>query len=173
MWELIKVKLAVYRNALLVFAAVASVAASFVAGWKIEAWRCSAKESARLEAAAKSKIQSDRTARESVKNAQRAETKPRIIYRTIRERIPDATDGRVCFTHDSLRLWNSAIAGQEPVPENPTGISGRSGRVDSVATDEQILKNATDNFELCQKFRRRIQAIKQWDSDEYGSGPQP
>lgn len=86
---------------------------------------------------------------------QTKEVETRIVYRDIERKIEDATDNRVCFTGDSLSLWNEAIAGKSTMQKTTSAPSPVPGAVDS-ATDEEVLRNAVANFELAQRFRQQI-----------------
>jgi hypothetical protein len=86
---------------------------------------------------------------------QTKEVETRIVYRDIERKIEDATDNRICFTGESLSLWNEAIAGKSTVQAasgTPPPVPGAVGS----ATDEDVLRNAVTNFELAQRFRQRI-----------------
>ena len=51
----------------------------------------------------------------------------------------------MCFSPESLSLWNRAIAGADSNRAEPT----REAAAIDTATSKQILSNASDNFETC------------------------
>ena len=51
------------------------------------------------------------------------------------------------FTSDSLKLWNDSIAGADNNRTEPAGEAAKNAAV--VATVEEVLTNAAENFETC------------------------
>lgn len=83
-----------------------------------------------------------------VKKMQGELYKTKIIYRTIKERIRDENDNRICFADNTaLQLWNDAIAGSDP--DRPIAAGAARENEAIVATVEEVLANAVDNFETC------------------------
>lgn len=97
----------------------------------------------------------DAVLRELVKHSQTKQVEKEIVYQEIERKIEDATDDRVCFSHDSLSLWNDAISASVTVPKATAGTPQVSGATDS-ATDEEVLRNAVKNFKTCNKYREQI-----------------
>ncbi len=86
--------------------------------------------------------------KKAVKATQKELAETKIIYRVIKERIHDENDTRICFADNTaLQLWNSAIAGKDPDRPIATGATAETHAI--VATVEEVLSNATDNFEAC------------------------
>lgn len=98
---------------------------------------------------------------------QENEVETRVVYRNIERKIDDATDDRICFTSDSLSLWNEAIAGKSTVPKDTAAPAQIPGAADS-ATDKDILQNAVANFEIAQRYRQQIIDIIEADKVIHG-----
>jgi len=75
--------------------------------------------------------------------------KERIVYRTIKEKVNALPSDNVCFTADSLHLWNQAIIGASKDSDRPKPID-EAGR-DNTATVKEVLTNASSNFETCKQ----------------------
>jgi len=75
-----------------------------------------------------------------------AKDKTLVVYRDIKERNNNAPDNRVCFTSDSLSMWNDAIAGANS--DRPKPVE-KTEPVEATATVREIINNAADNFETC------------------------
>lgn len=132
--------------------------ASFIAGWRVNVWQnaySQGRSIAKQEKTAQASIvKVDKV--EETKQTRLGETK--IVYRTIREKINDENDQRICFADASaLQLWNDAIAGaDQPAPErireaSETGAieTERADNANVVASVEQVLTNAAENFQIC------------------------
>ena len=89
--------------------------------------------------------------------------KTEIIYRTIREKVNEKDDQRICFADtNAWSLYNSAITGTVPLRPEPAGTPGGTGNTQGqgsesqpdtniVATEKDLLNNATNNYETCRK----------------------
>ncbi|KQT37668.1 hypothetical protein [Methylophilus sp. Leaf414] len=145
-------------------ATAALCVAFFLTGWVAHGW----KKDATLARSISKAIKTARTLQEKadpiVDQAVKEKETVRIVYRTIKEKIHEQNDKSVCFSNDSLKLWNDAIGANpdshrsKPVAEVSTvetsaGESGEKRKQDPgteiVATVEQVLSNAADNFETC------------------------
>jgi hypothetical protein len=83
-----------------------------------------------------------------VKKTQGELNETKIIYRTIKERIHDEDDDRICFADNAaLQLWNDAIAGKDTHRSVTAGEAAETHAL--VATVEEVLSNAAENFETC------------------------
>ncbi len=78
------------------------------------------------------------------------------MFITIREKINDQNDNRICFTSESIKLWNDAISGEnshrsEPVAKIDTAGSANNGKdnAEVVASVKQVLTNASENYQIC------------------------
>jgi len=86
--------------------------------------------------------------KKAAKEVQKAVVETRIVYRTIKEKIHEQNDNRICFAdNDALSLWNHAIAGKDKDRSDTAGKTSEAYSV--VATVEQVLANAAENFETC------------------------
>lgn len=114
-----------------------------------------------LQAAIDDKARVDQKLRQLTHELQTGQTKTKVIYRQIERKVDEATDNRVCFTPESLSLWNDAISGSNSMPKAPTRTSEIPGAAG--ATDRQLLRNAIKNFETCNGYRNQIIAIIEAD----------
>lgn len=140
-------------------AIIALAAVSFATGWRVHGWKTEAGVTHTIANAEKTRHSDEKKQGDIVNDKQDKQAQVKIIYRTIREKINDQNDQRVCFTAESLQLWNAAIGAntdiyrREPAGEAETADTaerqqGKTGQ-DLVATVEETLTNATDNFEIC------------------------
>lgn len=122
--------------------------ASFVGGWRVHGWKTDASQAHSI---AKQEITRQNAIVEVgkiVQDQQKQEVETKIVYRIIRERINEKDDKRVCFADaDALSVWNDAIAGADQYRPQPAAETTENAAV--IATVEQVLSNATDNFEIC------------------------
>lgn len=122
----------------------------FTSGWQVQGWRKDAREAHGITQAQKTaqKLTVESAKIETKKQEQLQQTK--IVYRTIRERINDAPDHRVCFDDNAVRVWNDAIAGAYLYRPEPAGSAGENDATETVeATTADILNNAANNYETC------------------------
>lgn len=119
---------------------------SFVAGWQVHSWKVDARTNAQAGKDIKQSIQAHNTSKDIITKRDAAEVKERIVYRTIREKVNALPTDNICFSPESLQLWNSAIQGAD---SNRPESSKETTAVDSVATEKDILTNAAENFETC------------------------
>ncbi|MDT7849904.1 hypothetical protein Q9292_09800 [Methylophilus sp. VKM B-3414] len=133
--------------------------ASFATGWRVHGWKTKADLTHTIAKAEKTRQSDEGQQANIVTDKQDAQAEVKIIYRTIREKIHDQNDQSVCFTAESLQLWNAAIgantdlhrrkpAGEAEAADTAERQQGQTGR-DLVATVTDTLTNATDNFEIC------------------------
>ena len=121
---------------------------SFAGGWHVHGWRTQAKQAASITKQLKTSDTIVKTMQVDAKQAQVAAVETKIIYRTIKEKIYAENDNRICFADaTALGLWNDAIAGKDSHRPSPTGKTAEPYSV--VTTVEQVLTNATENFEIC------------------------
>lgn len=99
----------------------------------------------------------DLISRELVKAYQQKQVETKIVYRTIKEKVKDETTGSVCFNDSASRLWDSALQGV--LPETTPRVAEKTT---STYTDEQILTNAIENFELYKDCREQLNALIDW-----------
>lgn len=141
-------------------AILALVAISFATGWRVHGWKTDAGLTRTIAKAEKTRHSDETQQGGIVADKQNAEQQVKIIYRTIREKIHDQNDQSVCFTAESLQLWNAAIGANADIHRRkPTGEAQAADSAERqqdqeseqgiVATVEDTLINATDNFEIC------------------------
>lgn len=99
----------------------------------------------------------DVISRELVKKYQDKQVETKIVYRTIKEKVKDETTNTVCFNDNASRLWDSALQGV--LSETPTRVTEKAS---TTYTDEQILTNAIENFELYKDCREQLNALIDW-----------
>lgn len=139
----------------------AIVIISFSMGVKVANWR---NDSLKLQAtsvakkivkAALPKVE------QNINTFEAKQVKERIVYRTIREKIDEQTTGNICFDTNSLSLWNDAIAGTHNNKPEPTTGPGTTdtAKSDEEVTDTDVLKNAADNYEICNRNSGRQKAL--------------
>lgn len=122
------------------------IVGSFAAGWQTHSWKTDSAALKQVNVSLKQVDEGAKQVKVIVEKRDSNEIKERIVYRTIKEKINDIPSDNVCFSPESLQLWNSAIQGAdshrtEPDETTPT--------VDTIATEKEVLRNATDNFETC------------------------
>ncbi len=130
--------------------AALALAIGFTCGWQVQGWKKDAKQARGITKAEKTaqKLNTESVKIETKKQEQLQQT--RIVYRTIRERINDAPDHRVCFDDNAVRLWNDAIAGADLYRPEPAGAARETDTTQFVeATTTEILNNAANNYETC------------------------
>jgi hypothetical protein len=145
---------ATWQTKLVAIIAVAAIA--FAAGWRVHGWKTDAGVTHTIAKAEKTRQIDEKKQADIVIGKQGQQDKVKIIYRTIREKIHDQKNQSVCFTAESLQLWNAAIGANsdiyrpEPAAEAATPDPAESQQAaDAIATVEDTLTNATDNFEIC------------------------
>lgn len=147
-------------------ATAALCVAFFMAGWVIHGWKYDAGLSRSIPKAIKTAHTLQEKADPIVDQAVKEKETVRIVYRTIKEKIYEQNDQSVCFTNDSLKLWNDAI-GADPDPHRSksaaevTAAKASAGEGDPdagerpgaeiVATVEQVLISAAENFQTCKE----------------------
>jgi hypothetical protein len=130
-----------------VYFLIAIVVASFTAGWTVHMWKEGYFDNEQLKDDIKVSEKENKTSDRIIGQRDQVEIKERVVYRTIFKRIENETSDNVCFSPNSLSLWNSAIAGADshrPKPEETPPADGAAG-----ASEKDILRNAAENFERC------------------------
>ena len=124
------------------------VIVSFAAGWQVHGWKYKATQGVSLGKQLKTSDSLAKDTKAQVKITQKNLADTKIIYRTIKERIHDENDNRICFADAAaLGLWNDAIAGKNTPRPIATGAPAETNAI--IATVEEVLSNAADNFETC------------------------
>lgn len=134
--------------------------AFFIAGWVTHGWKKDAAVTHTIAKQEKTRESDEKLQGDIVKDQQEQQVIVRTVYKTIREKIYDQNDQSVCFTAESLSMWNSAIgantdlyrrkpAGETETTDTAQGDQEGNPGEDIIATVEDTLINATDNFETC------------------------
>ena len=122
--------------------------ACFVAGWRVHGWKTEASQGISIAKQEKTRQNAIVEVAKIVQDQQKQEVETKIVYRTIRERINEKDDKRICFADaDALSVWNDAIKGANKPRREPAAETTENAAV--IATVEQVLTNAADNFQIC------------------------
>jgi hypothetical protein len=136
-----------WQTKLIIF--LAALAISFTAGWRVHSWKTDAAAVGAVETVIQANTKLNKESGAIVEKMQAEEQQVRIVYRTIHERIDNAPSDRVCFSPESLSMWNDAIAGADSHRQKPAGAAGGTGAAE--ASEKDILRNGTTNFEKCKR----------------------
>jgi len=138
------------------------VALSFLAGWTINGWRHDGAMKKALQEKIELQQAYDDYAREAVIKFQNQQTQQVVVYRTLKGKIKDVTDNRICFADgNALSVWNSALTGN--VPKAATGTAKTTTSTDTFgATDTEVLTNVIENFEQAKQIRDQLNALIDW-----------
>ena len=120
---------------------------AFVAGWQVHGWKTDAGIANGINRDLKTSHTLGTQAEKIIEAKQVKEQEIKIVYRDIYHKIREQADDRICFTHDSLQLWNAAITGADSNRTKPAGEATENAAV--IATVEEVLTNAAENFETC------------------------
>lgn len=125
--------------------------AGFATGWQVHGWKTKSDQAHSIAKTEKVAQNATGEADKVVVSAQKQQAESKTVYRTIKEKINDKNDHRVCFADaESLQLWNSAIAGADSHRPEPAGETSQADTTQNLAASvEQVLSNATDNFQIC------------------------
>jgi hypothetical protein len=140
-----------------VYFLIAIVLASFTAGWTVHKWKEGYLAAQQLEEGIELSTEGNQISDRIIEQRDAAEVEERVVYRTIEKRINDEATDRVCFSPNALSLWNDAIAGADshrPEPEAQAAGDGAPG-----ASEKDILRNAAENFERCNRNSRDHNAL--------------
>lgn len=141
--------------------------ACFIAGWRVAVWKNAYSQGVSIakteKTAQKAIVEVEKV--EKAKQNQLIDTK--IVYRTIREKINDENDQRICFADaNALQLWNASIAGAHPPSseqlrkaDTTSATQSDPEAQDITATVEQVLTNAAENFQICNENSIRHNAL--------------
>ncbi len=141
---------------------LALMLAAFSAGWQVHGWKNDAELTRSIARAEKTRSGLITKGEKIVENLQTQEKEIRYVYKTIYQKIRDTHDDRVCFTHESLSLWNEAIAGENRNRTNTDAAPSAADTAENqtlVATVEQVLDNAAQNFEVCNSNAAKHNAL--------------
>jgi len=116
-------------------------------GGRVHSWMVDADEKDSIEQGLQTTTELHKDSAKIIKQRDAKEDEVRVVYRTIYQRINDAPSDRVCFTPDSLKLWNDAIAGADSHRPKPAEAAEPADPIG--ASEKDILRNGAENFEKC------------------------
>lgn len=149
------------KNKLILFSCALLI--SFLLGWRAHSWKTDAGLARSIGKAQKTADIAQKNIDPVIEQKQNEIVRTEYVYKTIREKINETDDQRICFADtNAWSLYNSAITGTPPLGSEPagkaagndnaSGVAGDGGQAPQiVATVEQVLNNATDNYETCRK----------------------
>lgn len=144
------------------FAILALVAVSFATGWRVHGWKTEAGVTRTIAKQEKTRQSLQQDQANIVADGDKQEKADRARFSDIREKINDQNDQSICFNAESLKLWNDAISAN--TDSYRRGAINEAGSIEAargesqepeqsnseyVATVEQVLINAAENFETC------------------------
>ena len=137
-----------------------AVFVAFCTGWTVHGWKYDANLKKALQDTTELQQAYDRYAREIATKFQNQQAEQVIVYRTLKGKVKDVTDNRICFDDsNALSVWNSALTGD--LPKAPTRTTETPTSTDT-ATNEQVLTNAVENFEQAKQIRDQLNALIDW-----------
>jgi hypothetical protein len=134
-------------------AAIAVIAfVSFAAGWRVHAWRTDAALVHSINRTEKTRQNDIVQADKIVKTVEVEKEVIRYVTNTIIKEIPALPDAdSVCFTHESLGMWNRSISAANSYRPSADAKTEAIETADSeeVATVKEVLINAAENNAVC------------------------
>jgi hypothetical protein len=136
-----------------------AVFVAFCTGWTVHGWKYDANLKKALQETIDLQQAYDRYAREVVVKFEQQQAEQVIKYRTLKGKVPNVTDNRICFADSAaLSVWNSALTGD--LPKAPTGAIETPPSTS--ATDTEVLTNVIENFEQAKQIRDQLNALIDW-----------
>ena len=140
--------------------AVGAIFIAFCTGWSVHGWKYDANLKKALQETIDLQQAYDRYAREVVVKFEQQQAEQVIKYRTLKGKVKDVTDNRICFADSAaLSVWNSALTGD--LPKTPTRTAKEASSTDTV-TDTEVLTNVIENFEQAKQIRDQLNALIDW-----------
>ena len=135
---------------------------AFCTGWSVHGWKYDADLKEALQETIDLQKAYDRYAREVVAKFETQQAEQVIKYRTLKGKVKDVTDNRICFANIAAwGLWNNALAGNMPYPT--TGTTETPSTTDTFgATDTEVLTNVIENYEQYKQVRDQLNALIDW-----------
>jgi len=134
---------------------------AFSVGWTVNGWRHDGAMKKALQEKIELQQAYDAYAREVATKFQNQQAEQVVKYRTLKGKIKDVTDNRICFADgNALSVWNSALTGD--VPKTTTGTAKETSTTNTAITDEQVLTNVVENFEQAKSIRDQLNALIDW-----------
>jgi hypothetical protein len=132
---------------------------AFCTGWTVHGWKYDADLKEALQETIDLQQAYDRYAREVVAKFEQQQAEQVIKYRTLKGKVKDVTDNRICFADsNAIWVWNNALTG---MPKAPTGTIKETTSTDT-ATDTEVLTNVIENFEQGKQIRDQLNALIDW-----------
>lgn len=127
----------------------------FAAGWQTSGWKFEASQGRSIAKQEKTRViiqdKSDLIVKDDIKATAAIQTHHQKIEDTIHEK----NDNRICFADNAaLQLWNSAITGADTYSAQPDATATGTDTAQNqaiIATVEEVLLNANQNFEISRK----------------------
>ena len=137
-----------------------AVFVAFCTGWTVHGWKYDANLKKALQDTIELQQAYDRYAREVAIKFEQQQAEQVIKYRTLKGKVKDVTDNRICFADsNALSMWNAALTGD--LPKAPTGTTETTTSTDT-ATDTEVLTNVIENFEQAKQIRDQLNALIDW-----------
>lgn len=145
-------------------AIAALVFVSFAAGWRVHAWRTDAALVHSINRTEKTRQNDIVQAEKIVKTVEIVKEEIRYVTKETIKEIPALPDSdSVCFTHDSLSLWNKSISATNQLGTNTDDKAKAAETVETdseiVATVAEVLTNAAENNAICAENRANHNAL--------------
>jgi hypothetical protein len=133
---------------------------AFCTGWTVHGWKYDANLKKALQDTIDLQQAYDRYAREVVVKFEQQQAEQVVKYRTLKGKVKDVTDNRICFDDsNALSVWNAALTGD--LPKAPTGATKTPPNTNT-ATDTEVLTNVIENFEQAKQVRDQLNALIDW-----------
>ena len=137
-----------------------AVFVAFCTGWTVHGWKYDANLKKALQDTIELQQAYDRYAREVVVKFEQQQAEQVVKYRTLKGKVKDVTDNRICFADsNALSVWNAALTGD--LPKTTTGTAKETASTNT-ATDEEVLANVVENFEQAKQIRDQLNALIDW-----------
>lgn len=135
-------------------AIIAVVIASFAGGWQVHGWRTDAKQVHSINRTEKTRQNDIVKGAEIIKTVEIEKEVIRYVTNTIIKEIPSLPDAdNVCFTAESLSMWNQSISAANQLGTNAVGkaeaIEATTSEGEGIATVTDVLENAVENNQIC------------------------
>jgi hypothetical protein len=129
---------------------------SFIGGWTVHGWKTDAGLARSIDKQLSTASDLGKKAEGIIEHKQDNEKEIQYVYRDVVKKIYELPADNVCFTNDSLQLWNRAIAGADSDRTKPTGETTED---DTVATVKEVLLNAASNYQICNSNSNKHNAL--------------
>jgi hypothetical protein len=130
--------------------------AAFSSGWRVHAWKTDAALVSSINRTEKVRQNDQKQAGKIIQRVEVEKEVIRYVTKEIIKEIPALPDAdHVCFTNQSLSLWNRAITGADNhrTESSSSSEAPETAEADSeaVATVKDVLLNATENIADCKE----------------------